>query len=95
MIPPCLCLSLSLFRSSFICQISIERRKHHGDHLDLSFLVQVFKSIADVHFYIVGSMYENELILSSVLTALHDAIALLLRFSSSPCAFLLLSIFNS
>ena len=41
--------------------------------------VAVFRSGPDVHFYVVGSSDENELILAAVLDALHDALSALLR----------------
>ncbi len=40
--------------------------------------VVVFKFVSNLHFYVVGSAEENELILESVLQAYVDSIALLL-----------------
>jgi len=42
-------------------------------------LIGVYRSSADVFFYVIGSSEENELILLSVLNALYDAISKLLR----------------
>jgi len=42
-------------------------------------LTVVYKSNVDLHFYVVGSSLENELILMSVLSCLYDSISMLLR----------------
>ena len=42
-------------------------------------LVAIFRATSDTRFYIIGSALENELILTCVLDALHDALHTLLR----------------
>jgi len=42
-------------------------------------LTVVYKGNVDLYFYVIGSAQENELMLTSVLTCLYDAVNLLLR----------------
>jgi hypothetical protein len=42
--------------------------------------VQVFRAVADVIFFVIGSLEENELMLWSVLTAYIDTISLILKY---------------
>lgn len=42
-------------------------------------VIVCYKFIGDLMFYVTGSQDENELILSSVLTALYESVTLLLR----------------
>ena len=41
--------------------------------------VVLYRNSIDVFFYVVGSVEENELILSSILNAFYDSVASLLR----------------
>lgn len=51
------------------------------------------QNIADVFFYVNGNAEENELVLSSVLSALYETISLLLRYESSFSVLLCFSLF--
>lgn len=42
-------------------------------------LTCVYKSNVDLFFYVMGSVYENELVLLSVLNCLYDSISLILK----------------
>ena len=54
-------------------------RKSDSEIALLEGLTVVYKSNVDLHFYVVGSSLENELILMAVLSCLFDSISLLLR----------------
>ncbi|KAL6077328.1 Coatomer subunit zeta [Balamuthia mandrillaris] len=51
----------------------------HAEIVMFDGVIAVYKSSADVHFYVIGSVDENELILGSVLSALYEAIYALLH----------------
>ncbi|CAM9902183.1 unnamed protein product, partial [Sphacelaria rigidula] len=53
--------------------------RNEADIVLLDDVVAVFRSGVDVHLYVVGSSDENELILTAVLDALHEALVILLR----------------
>ena len=42
---------------------------------------QVFRTVADVHFFVIGSLEENELVLWSVLTTYIETISLILKYA--------------
>eukprot|EP01117_Protostelium_nocturnum_P005431 TRINITY_DN1968_c0_g1_i2.p1 TRINITY_DN1968_c0_g1~~TRINITY_DN1968_c0_g1_i2.p1 ORF type:complete len:174 (-),score=51.60 TRINITY_DN1968_c0_g1_i2:66-587(-) len=54
-------------------------KKVNGEVFMWENTISVYKNSADVYFYVVGGYEENELILSSVLNALYDAISTLLK----------------
>jgi hypothetical protein len=45
---------------------------------------QVFRTVADVHFFVIGSLEENELVLWSVLTTYIETISLILKYAPHP-----------
>ncbi len=49
---------------------------------------QVFRTVADVHFFVIGSLEENELVLWSVLTTYIETISLILKYAhpNKACA---------
>jgi len=53
--------------------------KNEAEVIMFDNLVTVYRNSADVWFYVVGSQYENELILVHVLVALHEALNAALR----------------
>jgi len=53
--------------------------KQNAEIIMLEGLTVVYRSNIDLYFYIMGSQYENELILVSVLNALYDAVSTMLR----------------
>jgi len=53
--------------------------KQNAEIIMLEGLTVVYRSNIDLYFYIMGSQFENELILVSVLNALYDAVSIMLR----------------
>jgi hypothetical protein len=53
--------------------------KAEAEIIILDGLVSVYRNSSDLWMYVVGTQSENELILATVLTALHDALLSLLR----------------
>lgn len=53
--------------------------KSNGEILLISGLTVVYRAINDLHFYVVSSTSENELMLVSILNCLYDTCALILR----------------
>ena len=53
--------------------------KQNAEIIMLDGLIVVYRSNIDLYFYIMGSQFENELILVSVLNALYDAVSIMLR----------------
>lgn len=51
----------------------------NGEIIMLDGLTCVYKSNVDLFFYVMGSSYENELLLSSVLNCLYDSVSLILK----------------
>merc|ERR1712212_1428379 len=53
--------------------------RQNAEIIMLDGLTVVYRTNVDLHFFIMGSQYENELILISVLNAFYDAISQMLR----------------
>jgi len=53
--------------------------RQNAEIIMLDGLTVVYRSNVDLYFYVMGSQYENELILVSVLTAFYDAVSTMLR----------------
>ncbi|CAF0733841.1 unnamed protein product [Brachionus calyciflorus] len=53
--------------------------KANGEIIMIDGLTIVYRSIVDLHFYVIGSTSENEIILVSVLNCFYDTISLILK----------------
>eukprot|EP00112_Aurelia_sp_Birch-Aquarium-sp1_P000511 Seg1048.16 transcript_id=Seg1048.16/GoldUCD/mRNA.D3Y31 product="Coatomer subunit zeta-1" protein_id=Seg1048.16/GoldUCD/D3Y31 len=53
--------------------------RQNAEIIMLDGLTIVYRSNVDLYFYVMGSSYENELILASVLNALYDAVSQMLK----------------
>jgi len=53
--------------------------RQNAEIIMLDGLTIVYRSNIDLYFYVMGSQFENELILVSVLNALYDAVSIMLR----------------